>query len=65
MFTPKTYDEAIARAEELVQRLENTSALSVSEYKEKASEVKRLLDFAENSLKEMDYSVSAADGSER
>ena len=57
MLSPKSYDEAMSRAEEIVQRLEKTEALSVSEYKEQAEEVKRLLDFAESCLRDMDYSA--------
>lgn len=57
MNSEMTYDEALREAERLVQQLEQTEALSVSEYKQKATEVKRLLDFCEGCLKTMDYSV--------
>ena len=60
MNTPATYDEAIRQAENIVQQLEQTEALSVSEYKQKAAEVKRLLDFCEHCLKDMDYTCDAA-----
>ena len=51
-----TYDEAIQKAEELVAQLEQAQALSVREYQEKATEVKRLLDTCEKELKGMNYS---------
>jgi hypothetical protein len=59
MNTPATYDEAIRQAEDIVLQLEQTEALSVSDYKRKAAEVKQLLDFCEHCLKEMDYTDNA------
>jgi hypothetical protein len=52
------YDEAIRRAEELVAALERTEALDMTEYKKKAAEVKKLLDFCESQLKEQDDNQS-------
>ena len=52
-----SYDDAIQKAETLVSELEQTPALSVSDYQKKAAEVKRLLDVWENELKGMNYSA--------
>ena len=46
-----TYDEAIAKAEDSVSSLEKTEALDMAVYREKAAEVKRLLDFCEGQLR--------------
>lgn len=51
-----TYDEAIQKAETMVAQLEETQALSVSEYQKKAKEIKQLLDHCETLLKDMNYS---------
>ena len=45
-----TYDEAIARVEAIVQELEQTEALSMEMYKQKADEAKELLDFCMKQL---------------
>lgn len=45
-----TYDEALARVEQIVSSLERSEAISVTEYKEKAAEAKRLLDFCESEI---------------
>lgn len=50
-----TYDEAIQKAETLVVQLEQTQALSVTEYQTKATEIRQLLDFCESQLREMDF----------
>ncbi|MBO7409291.1 MAG: exodeoxyribonuclease VII small subunit [Paludibacteraceae bacterium] len=50
-----TYDEAIARVEQIVKELEQSEALSMEVYKAKAKEAKELLDFCEKSfVREMD-----------
>ena len=46
-----TYDEAILKAGEIVSSLERTEALDMAVYREKAAEVKRLLDFCEAQLR--------------
>ena len=61
MEEPKTYDEAIQKAEAIVLQLERTEALSASDYKKQAAEATRLLDFCEHCLKDMDYSNSPID----
>lgn len=45
-----TYDEAIARVEAIVKGLEQTEALSMEMYKQKADEAKELLDFCMKQL---------------
>lgn len=45
-----TYDEAIARVEAIVKELEQTEALSMEMYKQKADEAKELLDFCMKQL---------------
>ena len=46
----KTYDEAIARVEAIVKELEQTEALTMEVYKQKATEAKELLDFCMKQL---------------
>lgn len=53
-----TYDKAIARVQDIVQELENTEALSVSEYKQKAQEAKQLLEFCEAQLRDMEAALT-------
>ena len=48
-----SYDEAVKRVETIVRELEQADALSLEEYRKKASEAKRLLDVCEESLKKM------------
>ncbi len=54
-----TYDEAIAKIESIVHDLETADALSVSQYKEKATEAKQLLDFCESELKILNDQLKA------
>ena len=54
-----TYDEAVMKAEKIVSSLEKTEALDMAVYREKAAEVKRLLDFCEAQLR------NSADGQEK
>lgn len=55
MNTPNmTYDQAMARAEEVVRSLEQSDAISVAEYKQQADEAKRLLDYCESQIKQME-----------
>ncbi len=48
-----SYDEAVARIEEIVTSLEQAQALSVSEYKQKATQAQQLLDYCDTLLKGM------------
>ncbi|MBR2450862.1 MAG: exodeoxyribonuclease VII small subunit [Paludibacteraceae bacterium] len=45
-----TYDEAIARIEQIVNELEQSEALSMDAYQAKAREAKELLDFCQKQL---------------
>ena len=47
-----TYDEAIQKAEAIVQELAAAQAISMEVYNQKATEAKRLLDFCEECLKD-------------
>ena len=53
-----TYDKAIARVQAIVQELEQTEALSVSEYKQKAQEAQQLLRFCESQLRDMEQALA-------
>lgn len=54
-----TYDQAIRRIEEIVRELEQTEALSVSTYKQKAAEAQQLLHYCESQLRDMESALSA------
>ena len=45
-----TYDEALQKTETIVSELERAEAMPMSEYRKKADEAKRLLDFCEKEL---------------
>lgn len=45
-----TYDEAMKRLEQLMQQLESGEALSMTEYKQKAGEVRELARFCREQL---------------
>lgn len=49
-----TYDEAIKQVENIVRELEESEAISVSEYRKRAEEAKKLLDLCEAELRNMD-----------
>lgn len=53
-----SYDEALIKIEEIVRELEGAEALSVSAYKEKAEQAKKLLDYCESCLKDMGNELS-------
>lgn len=53
-----TYDQAIKRVEQIVSELEQTEALSITVYKQKAEEAKQLLNFCESQLREMENELS-------
>ena len=52
-----TYEKAMARIQAIVSELEQTEALSVTVYKQKAAEAKKLLRFCEEQLVEMERSL--------
>ena len=45
-----TYDQAMARVEAIVQQLEQSEAISLSEYKELADEARQLLAFCRHEV---------------
>lgn len=57
-----TYDQAIKRIETIVRELEQTEALSVTSYKQKAEEAKQLLTFCESQLRDMENELSTIHG---
>ena len=48
-----TYDQAIARVEAIVQQLEQSEAISLSEYKQLADEARQLLVFCRNEVEKI------------
>ena len=56
-----TYDQAIKRVEQIVHELEQTEALSVSDYKKKATEAQELLNFCQSQLVDLEKSLSKQD----
>lgn len=56
--TQLTYDEAMRRVEQIVNQLEQTEALSVSEYKLKAKQAQELLRFCEQQLVAMEKELA-------
>ena len=53
-----TYEKAMARIQAIVSELEQTEALSVTVYKQKAAEAKKLLRYCEEQLVEMEHSLN-------
>lgn len=53
-----TYDNAIKRVEEIVRELEQTEALSVAEYKQKAKQASELLKFCRAQLVDMERELA-------
>ena len=48
-----TYDQAMARVEAIVQKLEQSEAISLSEYKQLADEARQLLAFCRNEVEKI------------
>ena len=48
-----TYDQAMARVEAIVQQLEQSEAISLSEYKELSDEARQLLAFCRNEVEKI------------
>ena len=48
-----TYDQAMARVETIVQQLEQSEAISLSEYKQLADEARQLLTFCRNEVEKI------------
>jgi len=49
-----TYDQAIQKAQAIVNELEQVQALSMEDYKQRSKEVKLLLDYCEQQLKNIE-----------
>lgn len=58
MYLTMTYDEAIKRIEEIVQELEQSSAMSMDSYQEKAKEAKELLTFCHKQLSDWEDTMN-------
>lgn len=56
-----TYEQAMKRVEEIVHDLEQTEALSVTVYKQKAEEAAELLQFCEAQLRNMESELAGKD----
>ena len=54
-----TYDEALVRAEQLIEQLEKKEALSMDEYKRLASEVSTLLKQCKDEISKMATSLNS------
>ena len=52
-----TYDEALNRLQTIVSRLESNEAISIDEYKKKATEAKQLLDFCRKQLTQIEEEI--------
>ncbi len=53
------YDEAIQKLETIVNSIENGEALSMEDYKKKATEAKKLLDYCHTQLVDMEKDLNA------
>ena len=53
-----TYDEAIKRLQEIVKSLETDEAISIDDYKSRASEAKELLGFCRNQLTSIETEIN-------
>ena len=56
--TNMTFDESIARAEQIISRLEQSEALSLSEYKKAADEAAKLLKNCKDELLKLEKELS-------
>lgn len=48
-----TYDQAMARVEEIVRQLEQAEAISMAEYERLATEAKQLLDYCSKQINKL------------
>lgn len=53
------YDEALHKLETIVNSIENGDALSMEDYKKKATEAKQLLDYCQGQLVDMEKDLDA------
>ena len=54
MKTNLTYDEAVARVEQLTKELSNLGAMSMEEYKQKAREAQDLIAYCQSCLTDLE-----------
>lgn len=54
-----TYEQAMKRVEDIIHELEQTEALSVTLYKQKAKEAEELMRFCEEQLTGMERELAA------
>jgi len=54
-----TYEQAMKRVEDIIHELEQTEALSVTVYKQKAKEAEELMRFCEEQLTSMERELAA------
>ncbi|MBR3566625.1 MAG: exodeoxyribonuclease VII small subunit [Paludibacteraceae bacterium] len=52
-----TYDQAMARLQEIVQQLENGQAISLDQYTKLAKEAKELIEYCRKQLTELDGEI--------
>ena len=52
-----TYDEALNRLQTIVSSLASNEAISIDEYKKKATEAKQLLDFCRKQLTQIEEEI--------
>ena len=52
------YDEALQKLETIVNTIENGEALSMEDYKKKATEAKKLLDYCQCQLLDMEKDLN-------
>lgn len=55
-----TYDEAITKLEELVLSMEEGDALTIDEYKQKAKEAKKLIQFCQQQITGLENEIKEA-----
>ena len=56
-FFTMTYDQAMARLQEIVQQLENGQAISLDQYTKLAKEAKELIEYCRKQLTELDGEI--------
>jgi len=57
-----SYDEALSRLQEIVKSLETEEAISIDDYKAKATEAKELLSFCRSQLTSIESEISTLFG---
>ena len=57
-----TYDEALPKLQDIVKELEAEEAISIDDYKAKASEAKTLIDFCRSQLTSIEEEIQSVFG---